>query len=76
MNLEGSREIDCLFCVSETIKTKKTIMIIFEQNRNSYFLNRLSDVNNFSKAESFRYRKSDVHTRYKIKRRKFYGKQK
>ena len=42
-------------------------MIIFEQNRNSYFLNRLSDVNNFSKAVSFRYRKSDVHTRYKIK---------
>lgn len=51
-------------------------MIIFEQNRNSYFLNRLSDVNNFSKAVSFGYRKSDVHTRYRIKRRKFYGKQK
>lgn len=51
-------------------------MIIFEQNRNSYFLNRLSDVNNFSKAVSFRHRKSDVYTRYKIKRRKFYGKQK
>ena len=38
-------------------------MIIFEQNRNSYFLNRLLDVNNFSKAVSFRYRKSDVHTK-------------
>ena len=57
-------------------RTIKTMMIIFQQNRNSYFLNRLSDVNNFSKAVSFRYRKSDVHTRYKIKRREFYGKQK
>lgn len=50
-------------------------MIIFEQNRNSYFLNRLSDVNSVGKAVSFRYRKSDVHTRYRIKRRKIYGKQ-